>query len=96
MPETLTLFTCALDRGGPPFHPCRRCHKALEEAGHRYDTRVFDKNRPFGFFTSGKRPDLEQMTGQEKLPVLQLPDGNFIAGSGEIMAWARETAPTPA
>lgn len=93
MPEALTLYTCHLDRGGPRFHPCRRCHDALEAAGHRYETVVYDRNKPFGFFTSGKRPELKAKTGQEKLPVLELPDGTTIAGSGSIIAWAKENAP---
>lgn len=94
MAEVPTLHTCSLDRGGPPFHPCRRCHDALEKAGHRYETNVFDKNRPFGLFTKNKRPQLKQMTGQEKLPVLELTDGSFITGSGEIIEWAKKTPAT--
>jgi glutathione S-transferase len=96
VPDVPTLYTCSLDRGGPPFHPCRRCHKALEEAGHRYETKVFDQNRPFGLFTKDKRPQLKQMTGQEKLPVLELADGTFIAGSGGILEWAKRTPPAAA
>ena len=30
----LKLYTCHVDRDGPAVHPCRRCHEALEEAGH--------------------------------------------------------------
>lgn len=96
MPEGLTLYTCSLDRGGPKFHPCRRTHDALETAGHSYETEVFDKNRPFGFFTTGKRPKLKEMTGQEKLPVLRLPDGQMITGSGAIVAWAEQNPPARA
>ena len=93
MPEPLTLYTCSLDRGGPKFHPCRRCHEALEQAGHSYGTDIFDKNRPFGLFTKNKRPELKRMTGQEKLPVLKLPDGSYLTGGNEIVAWARNTPP---
>jgi glutathione S-transferase len=96
MAGTLTLYTCSVDRGGLPLHACRRCHGALEGAGHRYETRVFDKNRPFGLFTKGKRPELKRMTGQEKLPVLELSDGSFVIGSGDIIAWAKENRPAPA
>ncbi len=94
MPETLTLLTCELDRGGPKFHPCRKCHDALEEAGHAYETEIFDKNRPMGLFTKGKRPKLAEMTGQEKLPVLRLPDGSCVTGSKPIIAWATENRPS--
>ena len=42
MPGTLKLYTCSLDEGGPKLHPCRKAHTALEEAGHSYETEVFD------------------------------------------------------
>lgn len=95
MAQVPTLYTCSLDRGGPAFHPCRRCHGALEAAGHRYETKIFDRNRPFGLFTKNKRPELKRMTGQEKLPVLELPDGSFITGSAKIIEWAKRTDPAP-
>ncbi len=41
-----------------------------------------------GLFTKGKRPRLKEMTGQEKLPVLRLPDGSYVTGSKSIIAWA--------
>ena len=93
MPGALKLYTCSLDEGGPKLHPCRKAHEALDEAGHSYTTEVFDKNRPMGLFTKGKRPQLEEMTGQEKLPVLELPDGEFVTGSGDIVDWAKSNAP---
>ena len=45
-----------------------------------------------GLFTKGKRPKLEEMTGQEKLPVLQTPEGEFITGSN-IIEWAKSNPP---
>ncbi len=92
-PGKLTLYVCHVNDGGPPVHPCRRAHGALRHAGHEYETVVFDRNRPFGLFTSGRRPELKKISGQEKLPVLQLPDGQAIAGSGSIISWAKENAP---
>ena len=89
----LVLYTCHIDDGGPPVHPCRRAHEALREAGHEYRTEVADRNRPFGLFTKGRRPELKKMSGQEKLPVLQLPDGSTVNGSREIIRWARENVP---
>jgi hypothetical protein len=38
-----------------------------------------------------RRPELKKLSGQEKLPVLQLPDGSTVNGSGEIIAWARSS-----
>jgi len=91
--DELTLFVCHLNEGGPPVHPCRLAHQALRKHGHEYRTEVFDRNRPFGLFTSGRRPELKEMSGQEKLPVLRLPDGSTVNGSRSIVRWARETAP---
>jgi glutathione S-transferase len=92
MPETPTLHVCHIDQGGPKFHACRRAEEALVAAGVEHDKRVFDKNKPFGLFSSGKRPELKAMSGQEKLPVLELPDGSTVNGSGAIVAWAKENA----
>ena len=47
----------------------------------------------FGLFTTGRRPELKALSGQEKLPVLQLPDGTTVNGSANIIAWAHEHAP---
>jgi len=93
MADGLKLHTCSLDEGGPKFHPCRKAHDALDEAGHTYETNIFDKNRPMGLFTKGKRPKLKEMTGQEKLPVLELPGGTYVVGGGEIVEWAKANRP---
>ena len=95
MPDQPTLYVCGLDRGGPWFHPCKKVQNALDEAGHAYTRVIFDKNRPGGFFTNGKRPRLKAMTGQERLPVLELADGSFVIGGGAIVDWAKANAPAP-
>jgi glutathione S-transferase len=92
----LVLYTCHINDGGPPVHPCRRAHEALREAGHEYRTEVADRNRPFGLFTKGRRPELKELSGQEKLPVLLLPDGSTVNGSRDIIRWARVSAPQQA
>ncbi|MEY2515490.1 MAG: Glutathione S-transferase, N-terminal domain [bacterium] len=92
MPDKPTLHVCSFDVGGPPFHSCRRAHEALTEAGIDHAHPVFAKNRPMGLFTSGQRPELKAMSGQEKLPVLELPDGSTVNGSSAIIAWAQERA----
>ena len=88
----VTLYTCHVGRGGPSFlpHCCRRAHEALDEAGIVYDSVIFGKGRPLAIGTTGKRPDLERISGQEKLPILALTDGTTVNGSGAIVAWARE------
>lgn len=90
-PAQLTLYTCHVGRGGPSFlpHGCRRAHAALDEAGVAYDSVVFGRGRPLAIGTTGKRPDLKRISGQEKLPVLALTDGTTVNGSDAVVAWAR-------
>jgi len=92
--DRLILYVCHLNDRGPRAHACRRAHEALRAAGHDYETVVFDRNRPFGLFTTGRRPELRRISGQEKLPVLSLPDRNeTVAGSAEIAVWANTHEP---
>jgi glutathione S-transferase len=90
VPAKPTLYTCHIGRGGPSFlpHGCRRAHAALDEAGIAYDSVIFGKGRPLAIGTTGKRPDLKRISGQEKLPVLALTDGTTVNGSDAIVAWA--------
>jgi glutathione S-transferase len=92
MGERLTLFVCNIDDGGPPPHACKRAQRALRAAGHDFEKVIAGRGIPFGLFTSGRRPQLKQLSGQEKLPVLRLPDGATINGSANIIAWARDHA----
>jgi hypothetical protein len=90
MAEKLTLFVCNIDEGGPPPHACKRAQRALRAAGHDFDKVIAARGIPFGLFTTGRRPRLKEISGQEKLPVLLLPDGKTINGSAPIIAWARD------
>jgi len=92
MPSKPMLHVCHIDQAGPGLHPCRRAEDALATAGIDHDKAVFAKNRPMGLFTAGKRPNLKAMSGQEKLPVLELADATTINGSGAIIAWAKANA----
>jgi glutathione S-transferase len=93
MSGKLTLLVCHIDDGGPPPHACKRAQRALRAEGHDFDKVVYARGIPFGLFTTGRRPELKKLSGQEKLPVLQLPDGSTISGSAEIIAWARGNRP---
>jgi glutathione S-transferase len=93
MSDKPTLHVCHIDDGGPPPHACRRTQRALRAAGHDFDKVIAARGIPFGLFTTGRRPELKQLSGQEKLPVLELPDGSTINGSAKIIAWARSSAP---
>lgn len=56
---------------------------------------MHDRNRPLGLFTKGKRPELKELSGQEKLPVLRLDDGTTVSGSKQIVVWARDNPARP-
>ena len=89
----LTLLVCHIDDGGPPPHACKRAQRALAAAGHDFDKVVAARGVLFGLFTTGRRPGLKRLSGQEQLPVLRLPDGGTISGSANIIAWAHEHEP---
>ena len=93
MPERLTLYMCHIDDGGPPPHACKRAQRALRAAGHDFDKVVFGKGRPFGLFTTGRRPALKAMSGQEQLPVLRLPNDTTVNGAKNIIVWANANSP---
>lgn len=93
-PVKLTLYTCHVGRGRPLRlpHGCARAHEALDAAGVDYESVIFGKGRPRGIGTTGKRPELKRISGQEQLPVLALPDGTTVIREDAIVAWAAEHA----
>jgi glutathione S-transferase len=93
MGDKMTLYVCHIDDGGPPPHACKRAQRALRAAGHDFDKVIAGRGIPFALFTTGRRPELKKLSGQEKLPVLQLANGTIINGSGNIIAWARSHTP---
>jgi glutathione S-transferase len=86
----LILLVCHIDDGGLPPHACKRAQRALLAAGHDFDKVVAARGVLFGLFTTGRRPRLKRLSGQEQLPVLRLPDGTTINGSTNIIAWAND------
>jgi glutathione S-transferase len=92
MPANPVLHVCHVDEAGPKIHACRRAHDALDAAGVAHDKVVSGRNRPLGLFTGGRRPELKKLSGQEKLPVLELPDGSTVNGSAAIIDWAKAHA----
>lgn len=92
MPERNTLHTCHLGDKAAFIHPCGKAAKALSKHGHDFDQNVFDQGKPLGRGTEGTRPELKEMSGQEKLPVLEMTDGSAISGSKNIVDWAKENA----
>ena len=60
-------------------HPCWRVQKALDEAGIQYEVVKHPSLR-------SKRTDLRELTGQEKLPAIQLEDGTVIREESKDLA----------
>ena len=90
MAETPTLYVCHGDDGGPKMHPCRRVQEAMRAAGIKYEKVVAAHGSPIPFLRKGSRDELEQATGQTKLPALKLADGTVITPSRAIFAWIAE------
>jgi hypothetical protein len=77
-------------------HPCGVAHHALKDAGH--DPEVV---RCYGWtelpevfnLTPGRRK-VKKLTGKNTVPVLVTDDGEVVAGSSEIVAWAEQSVAT--
>lgn len=66
---------------------------ALDEAGIAYEHRTVSGLRVLPWTTKDRSRDvIRELTGQSLVPCLLLDDGSAIAGSGEIVAWARAQA----
>jgi glutathione S-transferase len=96
MAEKPTLYVCHGDQGGPRMHPCRRVQEALKEAGIEFEKVLAAHGSPIPFLRKGSREELRQTTGTTKLPTMKLADGTVLAGSREILGWARERRPAAA
>jgi glutathione S-transferase len=60
-------------------HPCWRVQKALDEQGVEYEVVK-------GPLRSGKRDDLERLSGQRKYPVIEFEDGRAYRDESADMA----------
>ncbi|HYU61058.1 MAG TPA: glutathione S-transferase N-terminal domain-containing protein [Solirubrobacterales bacterium] len=60
-------------------HPCWRVQKALDETGVEYEVVKHSPRR-------SKRDDVEELSGQRVLPVIELPDGEFYRAESKEMA----------
>jgi glutathione S-transferase len=88
--EKPTLYVCHGDDAGPRVHPCRRVQEALREAGIEYEKVVAAHGSPIPFLRKGSRDELEEATGQKKLPAMKLPDGTVLTHSKAILRWVKE------
>ena len=88
----MRLFVCWNVKRGPWGHPCGNAYHALRDAGHS----------PEGVTARGLRilPDLvnrtegrreaKRLTGSNVVPVRVTDEGEVVADSKRIVAWARE------
>jgi glutaredoxin len=60
-------------------HPCWKVQKALDEQGIEYEVVK-------GPLRSGKRDELEQLSGQRKYPVIEFEDGRVYREQSDDMA----------
>ena len=60
-------------------HPCWRVQKALDETGIEYEVVTHPQRR-------GKRDELESLSGQRALPVIELEDGSAYRAESKEMA----------
>ena len=61
-------------------HPCWKVQKALDDAGVPYEI----VKHPI--FPRGRRQELKALSGQDRLPVLELEDGTVIREESKDMA----------
>jgi glutathione S-transferase len=64
-------------------HPCWRAQTALDDAGVEYDL-VLHSGLRF------RRPEVERLSHQRKLPIIEFDDGTLLTESKEIARRARE------
>jgi glutathione S-transferase len=63
-------------------HPCWKVQKALDDAGIEYE---LVKHPALRF----RRPEVERLTGQRKLPFIEFEDGTILRESSVIAEKAR-------
>ena len=89
----MILYTCAVQKHGATSplikHPCGVAAKALDDAGQPYEIKVVGGFKKLPLSRRGKRQEIEQLTGQQDVPVLVLDDGTAITGTAAIKAWAK-------
>jgi len=73
----------------PGNHPCKVANDALEAAGHSFEIVKTYGLASLPDVSSGRR-EVKRLTGESFVPILALDDGEVIAGSQNIAAWARD------
>jgi glutathione S-transferase len=90
------LHRCSAEWAKVGAHPCWNVQKALDEQGIDYEVVK-------GPLRSGKREELERLSGQRKYPVIEFEDGRAYREESKEMAariragdlFAADPAPPP-
>lgn len=86
----MKLYTCGVrDAHGKLGHPCGRAGDALRRAGYEFEILTVGGYRLMPWTRRGNRGEVRELSGQEDVPILVRDDGEVIAGSGQIVAWAK-------
>ncbi len=96
MLATVILYTCPGGKAAPSWHPCGKAAKALDEAGHSYQRKQVRGGRLMFWTWASRardRAEVKRLSGRRTVPILVLDGGAVVAGSGEIVAWARANRP---
>jgi glutathione S-transferase len=82
----MRLYVC-YGTFAPQGHPCGKAYAALTAAGHDPEVvRTFGCYRTDPLFPGRRK--VKRMTGNYKVPTLELDDGTVIDDSSNIIAWA--------
>ena len=75
----------------PGGHPCRNAYEALKDAGHDPELVLSYGLAPLpGVFNRTRgRQEVKELTGKKWVPVLVTDDGETVADSKNIVAWAK-------
>jgi Glutathione S-transferase, N-terminal domain len=75
----------------PGGHPCGNAYVALKDAGHDPEVvKSYGLAMLPGIFNQTKgRQEVKQLTGKYTVPVLVTDDGEIVADSKNIVAWAK-------
>jgi len=73
------LYRCPVMWAKMGAHPCWRVQKALDEQGIEYEVVK-------GPLRSGKRDELERVSGQRKYPAIEFEDGRVYRDESAAMA----------
>jgi hypothetical protein len=97
----MLLYTCPVGKafGALPAqiaHPCGRAAKALDDAGHSYETKEVKGGTLLLWTLPSRgrdRAEIERLSGQRAVPILLLDDGSVVSGTSAIVSWAHHQAP---